>query len=257
MLPLKLMPRSYGAGHYGRGRAPRASAPPWGSPRRTGGGLDDLVGWGPTRARDHARGLPQRDVPDAVRHSGRADGLVEPGRARRAPRGGLRVSRSLRRSCRDFEIRVDTACAEVIEACADPTRPGLDRGDPGGVPRLHELGWVHSVEAWRDGRLVGGLYGVAIGGLFAGESMFHRERDASKVALVGLASLLATGAPGDRLRRHAVADRPPGEASEWSTIPRTGTPPDWLVCSPCRRRRPSAARPRCDGPGMGQGARGQ
>ena len=56
--------------------------------------------------------------------------------------------------------------------------------------RLHRLGWAHSVEAWRDGRLAGGLYGVGIGGLFAGESMFHRERDASKVALLGLVDLI-------------------------------------------------------------------
>ena len=55
---------------------------------------------------------------------------------------------------------------------------------------LHRLGWVHSVEAWRDSELAGGLYGVSIGGLFAGESMFHRETDASKVALVALVELL-------------------------------------------------------------------
>jgi leucyl/phenylalanyl-tRNA--protein transferase len=59
--------------------------------------------------------------------------------------------------------------------------------------RLHRLGWAHSVEAWRDGRLAGGLYGLAIGGLFAGESMFHRRSDASKVALVGLVERLRTG----------------------------------------------------------------
>ena len=64
---------------------------------------------------------------------------------------------------------------------------------------LHELGWVHSVEAWRDGRLAGGLYGVAVGGLFAGESMFHRERDASKVALMGLVSLLSDEHAHDRV----------------------------------------------------------
>lgn len=108
------------------------------------------------------------------------------------PLSALRVSRSLRRSVRDFEIRVDTAFAEVIAACADPRRPQgwIDRDIRAAYTALHELGWVHSVEAWRDGRLVGGLYGVAIGGLFAGESMFHLERDASKVALVGLVDLL-------------------------------------------------------------------
>ena len=112
----------------------------------------------------------------------------------------LRVPRSLRRACGAFEIRVDTACAEVIDACADPSRPDgwIDADIRAAYLRLHDLGWVHSVEAWRDGRLAGGLYGVAIGGLFAGESMFHRERDASKVALVGLVDLLRE-APGDRL----------------------------------------------------------
>ncbi len=64
---------------------------------------------------------------------------------------------------------------------------------------MHELGWAHSVEAWREGRLAGGLYGVAIGGLFAGESMFHRERDASKVALVGLVEALRADGASDRL----------------------------------------------------------
>ncbi|MBZ5739327.1 leucyl/phenylalanyl-tRNA--protein transferase [Nocardioides mangrovi] len=104
------------------------------------------------------------------------------------PLDGLAVSRSLRRSARDFEVRVDTAFADVVDACADPRRPqGWIDGDiRAAYLRLHELGWAHSVEAWRDGRLAGGLYGVAIGGLFAGESMFHRERDASKVALLGL-----------------------------------------------------------------------
>jgi leucyl/phenylalanyl-tRNA--protein transferase len=109
----------------------------------------------------------------------------------------LRVSRSLRVACRRFEIRVDTAYDEVIRACADPHRPGgwIRRDVIASYARLHELGWVHSVEAWsveRAGkeRLAGGLYGVSVGGLFAGESMFHRERDASKVALVALVDLL-------------------------------------------------------------------
>lgn len=104
----------------------------------------------------------------------------------------LKVSRSLRRSARDFEIRVDTAFDAVVEACADPRRPDgwIDDRIKHAYGTLHRLGWAHSVEAWRDGRLAGGLYGVAIGGLFAGESMFHHERDASKVALRGLVQLL-------------------------------------------------------------------
>ncbi|GAB2980988.1 leucyl/phenylalanyl-tRNA--protein transferase [Nocardioides montaniterrae] len=112
----------------------------------------------------------------------------------------LRVSRSLRRSSRDFEIRVDTAFGQVVDHCGDPRRPHgwIDRRIKQAYAELHRLGWAHSVETWRDGRLVGGLYGVAVGGLFAGESMFHHERDASKVALVGLVERLR-GQGGDRL----------------------------------------------------------
>jgi leucyl/phenylalanyl-tRNA--protein transferase len=108
------------------------------------------------------------------------------------PLDGMHVSRSLRRACRHFEIRVDTAFLEVVDGCADPARSGawIDDDIRAAYSRLHDLGWAHSVEAWRDGVLAGGLYGVAIGGLFAGESMFHRVRDASKVALVGLCDLL-------------------------------------------------------------------
>lgn len=108
---------------------------------------------------------------------------------------GLKVSRSLAKSCRRFEIRVDTAFDEVLAGCADPSRDGgwIDDGIVTAYRRLHELGWAHSVETWWEDRLVGGLYGLAIGGLFAGESMFSRERDASKVALVGLVMLLDDG----------------------------------------------------------------
>jgi leucyl/phenylalanyl-tRNA--protein transferase len=109
------------------------------------------------------------------------------------PLDGLHVGRRLLRSGRRFEIRVDTAFAEVVEACADPRRPGswIDPRIRAAYIRLHRLGWAHSVEAWSEGELAGGLYGVAIGGLFAGESMFHRVTDASKVALVHLVDLLA------------------------------------------------------------------
>ncbi len=105
----------------------------------------------------------------------------------------LVISRSLRRSRRRFEIRIDTRFAEVVEECADPRRPGawIDGRIKAAYRRLHDLGWAHSVEAWQDGQLAGGLYGVAIGGLFAGESMFHRVTDASKVALVGLVEALS------------------------------------------------------------------
>ena len=111
------------------------------------------------------------------------------------PLDGLKVSRSLRKSCDRFEVRVDTAFDAVVEACADPDRAGrwITPEIAYAYGRLHRLGWAHSVETWRDGRLVGGLYGVGVGGLFAGESMFHRETDASKVALVGLVERLRAG----------------------------------------------------------------
>jgi leucyl/phenylalanyl-tRNA--protein transferase len=112
------------------------------------------------------------------------------------PLDGLKVSRSLRRSCAHFEVRVDEAFDRVIDACADPRRPHgwIDAGISEAYRRLNRLGWAHSVEAWTpEGELVGGLYGVAIGGLFAGESMFHRRTDASKVALVGLVDRLREG----------------------------------------------------------------
>jgi leucyl/phenylalanyl-tRNA--protein transferase len=116
------------------------------------------------------------------------------------PLDGLRLSRSLRKAVPRFEVRVDTAFGEVVRACADPSRdgrwitPDVERA----YARLHALGWAHSVECWRDGELAGGLYGVAVGGLFAGESMFHRATDASKVALVALVDLLREGGQASR-----------------------------------------------------------
>lgn len=111
------------------------------------------------------------------------------------PLDGLRVSRSLRRSIRGFRFSVDTASDDVIDGCADPRRPHgwIDDRMRAAYSELHRLGWVHSVETWHDGRLVGGLYGVSIGGLFAGESMFHRSTDASKAALVHLVEALRDG----------------------------------------------------------------
>jgi leucyl/phenylalanyl-tRNA--protein transferase len=100
-----------------------------------------------------------------------------------------------------------------VRACADPVRPGgwITAEIAAAYAGLHRLGWAHSVECWREGELVGGLYGVAVGGLFAGESMFHRERDASKVALVGLVDLL--WADGDPRRLVDVQWRTPHLAS--------------------------------------------
>ena len=109
----------------------------------------------------------------------------------------FRVSRSLARRVRrrDFEIRIDTAFRDVIDGCAASPREG-QRGTwitpemMDAYCELHERGVAHSVESWRDGRLCGGLYGMAIGQVFFGESMFARESDASKVALVHLVALL-------------------------------------------------------------------
>jgi leucyl/phenylalanyl-tRNA--protein transferase len=116
------------------------------------------------------------------------------------PLRALHISRSLRQSTRRYQVSVDADFEGVIRGCADSTR-----GDAWITPeivdayvQLHRLGWAHSVEVWdNDGSLVGGLYGVAIGGLFAGESMFHEARDASKVALVHLVVVMSQG--GGRL----------------------------------------------------------
>jgi leucyl/phenylalanyl-tRNA--protein transferase len=106
------------------------------------------------------------------------------------------VSRRLRQVIRQgrFEVRYSTAFSDVMEACAAPREVQKTTWISAGLVRaytqLHQLGFAHSVEAWRDGQLVGGLYGVSLGGLFAGESMFHRETDASKVCLVALVERL-------------------------------------------------------------------
>jgi len=108
----------------------------------------------------------------------------------------LKVSRSLSKSIRNrgYEVRIDTAFPEVLRGCSAPRR-----GEPGtwlgpdmraAYTRLHGAGYAHSFETWRDGELVGGLYGVALGRMFYGESMFSRATDASKVALVGLVQML-------------------------------------------------------------------
>ena len=115
------------------------------------------------------------------------------------PLDGLRVSRSLRQASRRYRVSVDTAFERVLAGCADPRRPGgwIDDAITRVYTNLHESGVVHSVEVWTPtGALAGGLYGVSIGGLFAGESMFHDPevgRDASKVALVHLVELLDDG----------------------------------------------------------------
>ena len=125
--------------------------------------------------------------------------LVDPERRGVLPFEGFHVPRRLERTVRadPFQVRVDTAFQDVLNACA-ASRPGRSEtwiNTP--IRRLYgELftrGYAHSVECWRDGRLAGGLYGVALGGAFFGESMFSEVRDASKVALVHLVARLKSG----------------------------------------------------------------
>lgn len=138
------------------------------------------------------------------------------------PLDGLRTSRRLRRTLRQapFEVSADTAFAEVIGACAEITPQRRDTWINAEIERayieLHELGHAHSIECWHDGNLVGGLYGVALGGAFCGESMFSRATDASKVALVHLVARLRYGGfalldvqfTTDHLKRFGVIELP-------------------------------------------------
>jgi len=114
--------------------------------------------------------------------------------------GDVHVSRSLRRSMSAFEFTVDEDFGAVIRACRDarPNEVWITADFVDAYERLHEMGWAHSIEVRSAGRLVGGLYGVEVGGLFAAESKFHRVSDASKAAVVHLASALAA-AGDDRL----------------------------------------------------------
>jgi leucyl/phenylalanyl-tRNA--protein transferase len=125
--------------------------------------------------------------------------LVDPARRGVIPLDRFHVPRRLARTLRSgrFEIRIDSAFDAVIEACAAPraTRPEtwINRTIQSLCGELFARGVAHSVEAWREGRLVGGLYGIALGGAFFGESMFSLERDASKVALIKLVERLRAG----------------------------------------------------------------
>lgn len=116
------------------------------------------------------------------------------------PRGILErvhVSRSLRRSMRRFRITFDVAFEPVLVACADPDRSGswITQQMSESYLVLQELGWAHSVEVWDGDVLAGGLFGVEIGGFFAGESMFHRVSNASKAAMVAMHERLRATAP--------------------------------------------------------------
>lgn len=108
----------------------------------------------------------------------------------------MKLSRSLRRTLRRqrFEVRFDTAFSTVVEGCAEPREPGggtwITAEMQAAYRRMHELGYAHSVEVWNEGELAGGLYGIAVGRAFFGESMFSLRTDASKVALAHLARYL-------------------------------------------------------------------
>src|SRR4051812_46401030 len=124
---------------------------------------------------------------------------VEPEQRGIIPLEGFRISSRLARTVRSdvFTVSVNTAFKAVIDGCAEP-QPGRDNTWINKRIRdlytgLHDIGHCHSVEVWRDGNLVGGLYGVSLGRAFFGESMFHRVRDASKVALVHLVARLIAG----------------------------------------------------------------
>ncbi|GAB3625020.1 leucyl/phenylalanyl-tRNA--protein transferase [Mariniluteicoccus endophyticus] len=163
---------------------------------------DDLIGW--SREVDpmmvveaYASGVFPMPVEDVM-------GWWSPLRRGILPLDGLKVSRSLRKTAKRYRITVDQAFGQVIDRCADPARDGfwIDGTIRALYRSLHAGGIAHSVEAWdAEGRLVGGLYGVAIGGLFAGESMFHdtvHGRDASKAALIGLVDVLRAAGDIDR-----------------------------------------------------------
>lgn len=115
--------------------------------------------------------------------------------------GRLHISRSLRRSARGLRVSVDLDFEAVVRCCADPRREGrwITPAIIEAYADLHRLGWAHSLEVWSGHRLVGGLYGLSIGGLFAGESMFHRATDASKVALWALNDLVLAGGDARRM----------------------------------------------------------
>lgn len=124
---------------------------------------------------------------------------VEPEERGIIPLNGLVISRSLAKAVRQrrFDIRIDTAFEDVMRMCAAKTPERKETWINKRILKLygelHRMGHCHSVESWRDGKLVGGLYGVRLGAAFFGESMFSRETDASKVALVHLVARLNAG----------------------------------------------------------------
>ena len=124
---------------------------------------------------------------------------IDPERRGILPLDGFHVPRSLRRTLRraPFEVEVDRAFRDVVAGCAEPTRERPESWINDEIRAVYgalfDAGYAHSVESWRDGALVGGLYGVAIGGAFFGESMFSRVTDSSKIAFIHLAARLRQG----------------------------------------------------------------
>jgi leucyl/phenylalanyl-tRNA--protein transferase len=120
---------------------------------------------------------------------------VEPRRRAILPIDGFRMSRSLRKTIRAgvFQVTRDTAFAQVVRSCAEREETWINAQIEQSFDELHRLGHAHSIECWKEDRLVGGLYGVKLGAAFFGESMFSTERDASKVALAWLVARLKVG----------------------------------------------------------------
>lgn len=122
--------------------------------------------------------------------------VIEPKMRGIIPIEGLHISRSLKKTIKkyDYEIRLNTAFSDVVNACAEPAEgrenTWINRPIQKGFENLNRRGHAHSLEIWQNGTLVGGLYGLALGAIFCGESMFSKKRDASKIALVALCALL-------------------------------------------------------------------
>jgi len=167
---------------------------PWSFPPPADWPDDDLVAIGAdleaaTIVSAYRHGL----FPMEIREPTHALAWWSPVRRGILPLDRLRVTRSMKQSARRYDVRVDSCFLEVMRGCGNPSRKGAwitdDFIDAYGA--LHLMGWAHSVEVFdHDGRLSGGLYGVRINRLFAGESMFHVGRDASKVALMHLVQLM-------------------------------------------------------------------
>ena len=194
----------------------------------------DIVAFGGDLSAGHAaRGVPPGAVPDARRRGDLGDGVVVAGATAACCPSTVSGSaarcasrRGTSRSAWTPPSRRSSTAARTPRATASWIDGDLATAYLG----LHEAGWAHSVEAWRDGELAGGLYGVAIGGLFAGESMFSRVRDASKVALCGLVDLLTRRVRRPAAARHPVADAAPRD-------PRSGRDRPDGVPRPARRSR--------------------